>query len=211
MQKAVTEVFGKAAYEARCKALITGAYPKSAIRVPDQEHFYQWDEIPIAVEDAVKWLYRKEGQAAVEAFFAYIVLNGSPEAKYALNTMLREMNAVLFTDEEQAEMVSGEDSSQRSTSPREITTLGKMLRQLPSAQIRPTETLYLILGKYDWMSSKQAWDHIAKSRYMDLDWDAYLVKEGQMEPQGIYLFGPGGQVHRAFEVRIMGVNTWTEA
>lgn len=93
-----------------------------------------------------------------------------------------------------------------------ITTLGRVLRHLPSStQVRPTEALYLLLGQHDWMHVAQVQDLIARSRNIDGDWDAYLVNEDQMEPQGIYLFGLGGQTHRAFEVRIVGVNTWTEA
>ena len=87
-------------------------------------------------------------------------------------------------------------------SKQEFTTLGRILRQLPSsAQIRPTEALYLLLGRHDWMPVAQAWNLIATSRNMDLDWDAYWVSVDQAtEPTGIYLFGPGGEAHRAFEL-----------
>ncbi len=83
------------------------------------------------------------------------------------------------------------------------TTLGQCLCQVkPEVQIRPTDVLYLLLGKHDWMSTEQARKLIIKSEGIDLDWDAYVVSDGQAEPQGIYLFGPGGQAHRAFEVRV---------
>ena len=83
-----------------------------------------------------------------------------------------------------------------------ISTLGRVLRQLPSSlQIRPTEALYLLLGQHGWMNVEQAQDLIRKSRHMELDWDAYLVWEDQAEePRGIYVFGPGGQAHRVFEL-----------
>jgi hypothetical protein len=211
MRMPVLEELGKAAYKARCEELITGAYPRIAIRVPDQEHFYPWDEIPLAIEDAVKWLYRKEGQAAVEAFFAAIVLHGSPDARNTLHLLLKEMKAVLFTDEEQAEINVAEDyqcstiieplerPGQAQSVGREIATLGSVLRQLPSStQVRPTEALYLLLGQHDWLSSEQAQNLVAKSRNVELGWDAYVVSEGQ--EAGIYLFGPGGQAHCAFEL-----------
>ncbi|GCE32156.1 hypothetical protein KDA_76400 [Dictyobacter alpinus] len=82
-----------------------------------------------------------------------------------------------------------------------VITLGTLLRQLPvSTRVRPTEALYLLLGQHDWMSNEQARALIAHSRNVDLDWDAYLVDEDQAKPCGIYVFGPGGQAHRAFEL-----------
>ena len=108
MKRAVTENLGKAAYEARCKKLVTGAYTASAMRVPDSEHFYPWDEIPVGVEDAVKSLYRASGEAAVKAFLAHVALYGSPKAKAALSVLVEETKTLVYTDDEQARMESDE-------------------------------------------------------------------------------------------------------
>jgi hypothetical protein len=108
MKKAVTEELGKAAYEARRQKLITGAYRNSAVRVPDAEHFYEWDDMPGDVESAVKWLYRSQGEASVHAYFFYIALNGSPKAKAALSVLVEETKTLMYTEEEQARMESDE-------------------------------------------------------------------------------------------------------
>jgi hypothetical protein len=79
MKTDMSDLFAQAAYEARRQALITGAYPKRAFTIPSLEHCYMWDEIDPTLENAVKWLYRKETQAAIETFIGFVMRHGTTE------------------------------------------------------------------------------------------------------------------------------------
>src|SRR5436305_1640612 len=86
------------------------------------------------------------------------------------------------------------------TSIQNVITLGQCLRQLAGHRVRPTEILYLYIGKQDWIRASQIQELLTTSRMIDLYWDAYLIGEGQQELPGLYLFGPDGQSYRAFEI-----------
>ncbi|GHO98642.1 hypothetical protein KSF_086900 [Reticulibacter mediterranei] len=104
MRTDVNDLFAQAAYEARRQALLTGAYPKQAFTIPNSERCFTWDEIDPALEDAVKWLYRKEAQATIEAFISFVMQHGTTEAKQAIATAFSEMQDVLYTQRERATM-----------------------------------------------------------------------------------------------------------
>jgi hypothetical protein len=116
MKTDMSDLFAQAAYEARRQALITGAYPKRAFTIPSLEHCYMWDEIDPTLENAVKWLYRKETQAAIETFIGFAMRHGTTEAKQAIATGFSEMQDVLYTERERATTEAerfGEESFER--------------------------------------------------------------------------------------------------
>lgn len=80
-----------------------------------------------------------------------------------------------------------------------VITLGECLHR--TLRVRPTPILYLYLGAHGWLESGDAYDLVAKSRSMELGWDAYLDDGQGPDPAGIYLFGPGG-AYRGFDVEL---------
>lgn len=117
MKQTFTDVLGKAAFDARRQALVSGVYPKSAFNTPSQDKYYSWDgrdeSSSITIEEGIKALYRQDGQAAVEAFLLFVTMHGSPEARQAMRTVLREMKDAIFTDIEQAQMDITQGESKR--------------------------------------------------------------------------------------------------
>lgn len=110
MKRVITDQLAEAAYEARCTALTTGAYPNRAFNIPSQNQYAHWDEIEqldYSIVDTVRDIYREEAQAAVECFLAFVSINGTPEAKKAMQTILDEMREMLYTDKELAKMEGG--------------------------------------------------------------------------------------------------------
>lgn len=107
MKRELTEALGKAIFDARRQALVSGVFPKSAFNTPSQDKYYSWDgndeSSSITIEEGVKALYRQEGQASLQAFLLFVRMHGSPEANIALHAVLRAMSDVLFTDLEQAQ------------------------------------------------------------------------------------------------------------
>lgn len=45
VKKELTDQLAAAAYEARCAALTTGAYPNRAFNIPSQNQYAHWNEI----------------------------------------------------------------------------------------------------------------------------------------------------------------------
>jgi len=81
-----------------------------------------------------------------------------------------------------------------------LATLGECLRR--TRKVRPTPVLYLYLGAQGWLESRDAYDLVAKSRSMELSWDAYLEDGQGPDPAGIYLFGSDGSAYRGFDVEL---------
>jgi|SRR3954453_4311108 hypothetical protein len=89
---------------AKRSLLATGVYPKRTFTIPSSERCFTWEEIDFPLEDAVKWLYRKEAQAAIEAFISFVMQHSTTEAKQAIATVFSEMQDVLYTQRERATM-----------------------------------------------------------------------------------------------------------
>lgn len=106
MKRELTETLGKAIYDARRHALVSGIYPKSAFNTPSQDKYYSWDgndeSSSITIGEGIKALYRQDGQAALQAFLLFVTMHGSPEARQAMQTVLSEMKDAIFTETEQA-------------------------------------------------------------------------------------------------------------
>ena len=79
-----------------------------------------------------------------------------------------------------------------------VTTLGECLRR--TRKVRPTAVLYLYLGAQGWLESRDAYDLVAKSRSIELSWDAYLEDGQGPDLAGIYLFGSDRGAYRGFDV-----------
>jgi hypothetical protein len=83
----------------------------------------------------------------------------------------------------------------------EKVSIGQCLQQLAMRKVRPTETLYLLIGCHDWITNERAQHLISRSRIIDLSWDAYIIKDDQTrELPGIYMFGPDHRAYRVFEL-----------
>jgi hypothetical protein len=111
LKKNFLDPLAKAAYEARRTALQTGVYPDRAFTIPSSRQYYDWDDADIPTGDVVKWLYRKEAQAVLEAFVATIAINGTPEAKQAFGILLQELAGEMFTDVELAKIAVQQEQS----------------------------------------------------------------------------------------------------
>lgn len=79
-----------------------------------------------------------------------------------------------------------------------VETLGDCLDR--TRTVRPTPVLYLEFGATSWLKSTDAHERIARSRGIDLSWDAYLEDGQGTDPAGIYLFGTDGKAYRAFDI-----------
>lgn len=107
MKKSFLDPLARAAYEARKAALVTGAYPASAVRTPDETHFYAWEELPERVENAVQSLYRQQAEATLGKFITFVLAEGNSEVRQALTKILYELREKMLTDAEQAKMEEG--------------------------------------------------------------------------------------------------------
>ncbi len=87
--------------------------------------------------------------------------------------------------------------------PATLLTLGQCLRL--TRKVRPTVVLYLYLGEQGWLESTQAHELVAKSRSIDLSWDAYLEDGQGPDPAGIYLFGADSRAYRGFDIELEAV------
>jgi len=79
-----------------------------------------------------------------------------------------------------------------------MATLGDCLHQ--TRKVRPTPVLYLSLGATSWLESTDAHERVARSRDIDLSWDAYTEDGHGPDLAGIYLFGTDGNAYRAFDI-----------
>ena len=105
MKRDFLDKLAEASYEARCTELVKGIYPESVQRIPSSLQFYHWEDLQhITQEDAVKWLYRKQAESTIQAFFAEVILHGSVAAKQAMEVIMDEMGSTMFTDKERAQM-----------------------------------------------------------------------------------------------------------
>lgn len=115
MRKQLLDQLAQAAYNARLAALSIGVYPKRAFQIPSHDQCYVWDDLPGSIANPTQWVYRKEGEAVLDAFFAHVFEHGSEEAKIALEMLLRDARDLIMTDEEQAVAEGG--TRQVDTSP----------------------------------------------------------------------------------------------
>ncbi len=100
MKRELRKELGEAAYNARKEMMLTGAYPDQVVHTPDSLHFYDWDEMPDGLSKAVQEVFGKEAEAVIGAFFGYILVDGSPESKQAVRTLLKDK--ALLSDIERA-------------------------------------------------------------------------------------------------------------
>lgn len=92
MQQEMLNELAQAGYEARCAQMMLGIYQDSMTSIPSSNQFFHWEDLEgKRFESAVKTLYRKQAEATIGAFFAYLLTNGTPEAKQAVHTLIREI------------------------------------------------------------------------------------------------------------------------
>jgi hypothetical protein len=140
MKRELQDQLAQAAYLARRACLATGVYPKIAFTVPSSTQYYEWSDLDelLASFHAVKSVYRKEGEAVLNSFFAFVVAKGSPEAKKAMERMISELKDVMLTDEEQAAYEVGQEYqrsinkllSQPGATQEEIAILAKRIQDI---------------------------------------------------------------------------------